>query len=232
MRPVSADRAPVAQRLGRRLLPDDAVPAWLRPVVGRVDGAELDSPLATLLTLATPDARPSAVLMLLGEGPHGPDLLLTGRATTLRSHAGQPAFPGGRGEPGEDDVTTALREAEEETGLDPASVRPVALLPHVFVPPSRHLVRPVLAWWVDPGPVRAVDPAETAVVARVPISELTDPANRGVVALRSGYHGPAFQVADLLVWGFTGALVDVLLTLGGWAVPWDTGRVLPLAVEG
>lgn len=232
MRPTAVGRATAADRLGRRLLPDAELPDWLHPLVRRIDGAELDSPLAALMDLATPDARASAVLMLFAEGPHGPDLLLTGRSATLRSHAGQPAFPGGRGEPGEDDVTTALREAQEETGLDPASVRPAALLPHVYLPPSRHLVRPVLAWWAQPGPVAAVDPAETAVVARVPISELVAPANRGVVMLRSGHRGPAFDVADLLVWGFTGALVDVLLTLGGWAVPWDTGRVLPLAVEG
>lgn len=220
------------ERHGRRLLRDEDLPVWMHRLVGRIDGAELDSPLAALIADVTPDARPSAVLMLFGEGPHGPDLLLTGRSTTLRSHAGQPAFPGGRGEPGEDDVATALREAQEETGLDPASVRPAALLPHVFLPPSRHLVRPVLAWWAQPGPVAPVDPAETAVVARVPVSELVDPANRGVVTLRSGHQGPAFQVADLLVWGFTGALVDVLLTVGGWSVPWDTGRRLPLVMEG
>lgn len=220
------------ERRGRRLLPDDELPAWLRTLVGRIDGAPLDSPLAALMAAVTPDARPSAVLMLFGEGPHGPDLLLTGRSATLRSHAGQPAFPGGRGEPGEDDVATALREAQEETGLDPVSVRPAALLPHVFLPPSRHLVRPVLAWWAEPGPVGPVDPAETAVVARVPVADLVDPANRGVVTLRSGHHGPAFQVADLLVWGFTGALVDVLLTVGGWSVPWDTGRQFPLVTEG
>ena len=220
------------ERLGRRLVPDADLPAWLHTLVGRIDGAALDSPLAALMAHVTPDARPSAVLMLFAEGPHGPDLLLTGRSATLRSHAGQPAFPGGRGEPGEDDVATALREAQEETGLDPASVRPAALLPHVFLPPSRHLVRPVLAWWAEPGPVGPVDPAETAVVARVPIAELVDPANRGVVILGSGHHGPAFQVADLLVWGFTGALVDVLLTVGGWSVPWDTGRQFPLVMEG
>lgn len=232
MRPTPAGPVTAVERLGRRLLPDTDLPDWLHPLVQRIDGAALDSPLTALMDLVTPDARASAVLMLLGQGPWGPDLLLTGRAATLRSHAGQPAFPGGRGEPGEDDTATALREAQEETGLDPASVRPAALLPHVFLPPSRHLVRPVLGWWADPGPVAAVDLAETAVVARVPLTELADPANRGVVVLRSGHHGPAFAVADLLVWGFTGALVDVLLTLGGWAVPWDTGRVLPLAVEG
>ena len=73
------------------------------------------------------DARSAAVLMLFGEGARGPDLLLTERAATMRSHAGQPAFPGGSIDPGEGIVEAALREGQEETGLDPASVLPVAL---------------------------------------------------------------------------------------------------------
>ena len=89
-------------------------------------------------------------------------------------------------------------------------------------------MRPVLAYWREPGEVRAVDPAETAVVARVAVAELVDPANRGRVRHSSGYVGPAFQVAELLVWGFTAGLVDVLLELGGWAVPWDEDRIFDL----
>jgi hypothetical protein len=89
-------------------------------------------------------------------------------------------------------------------------------------------VSPVLTFWREPGAVRPVDPAETAVVARVPVADLVDPANRGQVHHPSGYTGPAFQVADLLVWGFTAGLVDALLELGGWAGPWDRNRVYEL----
>jgi 8-oxo-dGTP pyrophosphatase MutT (NUDIX family) len=166
--------------------------------------------------------------MLFGDGPAGPDLLLTQRAATMRSHAGQPAFPGGATDPGEDDVLCALREGYEETGLLPSSVLPAALLPELFLPPSGFVVRPVLAYWREPGEVAAVDPAETAVVARVPVTELADPANRGQVRHPSGYIGAAFQVADLLVWGFTAGLVDMLLELGGWAVPWDREQFFEL----
>ena len=63
----------------------------------------------------------------------------------------------------------------------PSSVLPVALLPELYLPPSGFLVSPVLAYWREPGAVRPVDPAETAVVARVPVAELVDPANRGQV---------------------------------------------------
>jgi len=214
---------------GRRLVDDDELPGWLRRLVAGVDNAELPGPIHNFTLDVPADARRGSVLMLFGDGPHGPDLLLTERAATMRSHAGQPAFPGGSNDPGEDAVTAALREGFEETGLLPSSVLPVALLPELYLPPSGFLVRPVLGYWREPGAVYAVDPAETAAVARVPVSDLVDPANRGVVKHPSGYVGPAFQVADLLVWGFTAGLVDVLLELGGWSVPWDSDKVFELS---
>lgn len=211
---------------GRRLAPDRELPAWMHPLVSSVDGRRL--PERYDPGAVPPTARRSAVLILLGEGDAGPDMLLTARATTMRSHAGQPAFPGGASDPGEDAVTTALREGAEETGLDPRSVTPAALLPHLFLPPSGYVVQPVIGHWRSPGAVRAVDPAETSAVARVPLRDLIDPAHRGQVAHPSGYVGPAFEVADMLVWGFTAGLVDMVLELGGWAVPWDADRRLPL----
>jgi len=214
--------------LGQRLVDDDQLPSWLRPLVGNVHEAHLPGQLANLVGLAPADARRGAVLMLFGDGPAGPDLLLTERSATMRSHPGQPAFPGGASDPGEDEITAALREGEEETGLVPSSVLPVALFPHLYLPPSGFLVRPVLGYWREPGEVRAVDPAETAAVARVPVQELADPSNRGLVRHPSGFVGPAFEVADLLVWGFTAGLVDTLLVLGGWSLPWDEHRILEL----
>lgn len=213
---------------GRRLVPDEQLPFWMHPLMRRIDSARLPAPIRSLTGQAPPDARHSAVLMLFADGASGPDLLLTQRATTMRSHAGQPAFPGGATDPGEDDVQAALREGFEETGLLPSSVLPAALLPELFLPPSGFVVRPVLAYWREPGEVAPVDPAETAVVARVPVADLADPANRGQVIHPSGYIGPAFQVAELLVWGFTAGLVDLLLELGGWAVPWDRNQTFEL----
>lgn len=220
--------------VGRRLVPDVALPAWLRPMVARLDGAGLPSWVLHAMDAAPAAARRGAVLLLLAEGAGGPDVLLTARAATLRSHAGQPAFPGGAVDPGETDTAAALREAREEADVDPASVVPVAEMPTLYLPPSGFLVRPVIAHWRTPGPVRAVDPAETARVLRVPLAGLADPANRGSVTLPAGgdrglrrrLQTPAFRVAGLTVWGFTAGLVDLLLDWGGWAEPWDRSREL------
>ena len=146
-------------------------------------------------------------------------MLLLRRADTLGSHAGQVAFPGGGADEGDDGpVGTALREAEEETGVLPAGVRPVAVLPDLFVPVSGFSVTPVLAHWANPSPVRAVDPAETAAVARVAIADLARPGEPvpGAQHRIRGWQGPVFEVDGLFVWGFTAGLLAVLLALGGW----------------
>jgi 8-oxo-dGTP pyrophosphatase MutT (NUDIX family) len=179
------------------------------------------------------DARAAAVLMLFGEdglGPDtGPDVLLLRRADTLGSHPGQVAFPGGSADPGDNGpVGTALREATEEVGLDAAGVTPLTTLPNLYVPVSRFDVTPVLAYWRRPSAVRAVDAAETAAVARVPVSRLADPENRIQVTHPSGFESPAYLLPGMLVWGFTAGLLTVLLSIGGWDRPWDTERRLDL----
>jgi len=200
-------------------------PPWLRPLLAAVRG--VDAEALSRHRIPPPDGgRRAAVLVLFGEGPDGPDVLLTERAGTLRDHAGQVSFPGGGADRDDADaVATALREAEEEVGLDPAGVVPLALLPELFIPPSGFVVTPVLAHWARPVAVDAVDPAETAAVVRVSLAALADPANRLTVGHPSGHVGPAFVVAGLLVWGFTGGILSALLHLGGWERPWEGSRV-------
>ena len=179
---------------------------------------------------APPDdaERRSAVLILFGTSRGQPDVLLIERAHHMRSHAGQPAFPGGGVDRTDDGpVGAALREAAEETGLDPDGVQVVTVLPDLFVPPSGYVVTPVIGWWRHPSAVGVKDPAEVASVHRVPLAELVDPSNRFQVRHPSGYLGPAFGVRDLVVWGFTGGLLDRLLYLGGWEQAWDRSRVEP-----
>ena len=203
-------------------------PGWLSELVAATSGLE-----ASALTRVQPPGdrptRPAAVLMLFGDGEDGPDVLLLRRADTLNSHPGQVAFPGGGADPTDSGpVGTALREAEEEAGVRADGVRPVALFPELFVPVSGFMVTPVLAHWERPSPVRVVDPAETAAVARVPIAHLTDPVNRFRVRHPSGFSGPAFAAPGMLVWGFTAGLLSGLLRLAGWERPWNAADVRDL----
>ncbi|MCZ9342939.1 CoA pyrophosphatase, partial [Streptomyces sp. TRM76130] len=104
------------------------LPGWLEPMVRAVDTVR-PTELSRFLPPEDGGGRQSAVLILFGEGERGPELLLMERAGSLRSHAGQPAFPGGALDPedgdpqGDGPLRAALREAEEETGLDPSGVR-------------------------------------------------------------------------------------------------------------
>ncbi|UPL10933.1 MULTISPECIES: NUDIX hydrolase [Microbacterium] len=189
-------------------------------------------------------AHDAAVLILFGVLDRTPapaadaavsrdlDVLLQRRAPTLSSHPGQVSFPGGRVEPTDADaVATALREAEEETGLDPAGVEVLSTLPVIPLAASNHLVTPVLAWWQSPSRVVAVDHAETVEVFRVPVAQLLDPATRFTSTLsRMGrtFRGPAFDVDGTIVWGFTAMVLDALFDATGWTVPWDATVERPI----
>lgn len=203
------------------------LPEWLRPVA---EGAAAITGEQLSRFLPPPEGgRQSAVLVLFGEGDAGPDLLLIQRSSTMNSHAGQPAFPGGAVDDTDADVVAAaLREAEEETGLDPSGVQVIATLPELFLPPSGFVVTPVIGWWREPSPVRVVDRGEVERVERVPLSELLDPANRYCVRHPSGFVGPAFDVRGLVVWGFTAGLLSRLFALVGWEQPWDEDDVREL----
>jgi 8-oxo-dGTP pyrophosphatase MutT (NUDIX family) len=216
------------------LVDADDVPSWLRALVA-VSG-DLDAQAFTrFLPPPQEETKAAAVLVLFGDGvdERGPDVLLQRRAHHPQDrHSGQMSFPGGGAEDGDDGpVGTALREAVEETGVDPGGVRPIAVMPELWIPVSGFAVTPVIAHWEKPSRVYAVDPAETAAVARVPISALTDPANRFQVERKDmGWRGPAFSVDGMLVWGFTAGLLSALLTLAGWEREWDLTDVRPIDV--
>jgi 8-oxo-dGTP pyrophosphatase MutT (NUDIX family) len=104
-----------------------------------------------------------------------------------------------------------LREAVEETGLDPAGVEPLTLLPRLHIPPSRFDVTGVLAYWRRPSAVVPADVGETAAVMRVPLARLADPRNRLDFETDFGWKGPAFRIDDDIAWGYTGEILAALV---------------------
>ena len=209
-----------------------ALPGWAQQVADvlpEVAGHQL----SRFLPPAGASVREAAVLMLFGPGGDDEgEVLLIERSRSVRSHPGQAAFPGGAVDPTDDGaVAAALREAEEETGLDPAGVEVLGTLPRLYLPPSRFAVTPVVAWWREESPVGVADPREVARVDRVPLPALLDPANRSTVRHPSGFVGPAFSVGELFVWGFTAGLISRLLHLAGLEKPWDAGTIDDLPEE-
>jgi len=199
------------------------IPDWLEPVARAAREITADD-LTRFVAPEDADTRRGAVLMLFSAQR---DLLLTERAHDMRSHPGQVSFPGGSTDPGDPSpAATALREAEEETGLDPSGVQVFATLPELWLPPSNFAVTPVLGWWREESPVRVVDPAEVHAVLRVPIDELLEPEHRVSVRHPSGWTGPGFLIGDdkdLVLWGFTAGIIARLFDFLGWTRPWDAG---------
>lgn len=248
---MSAGGAARAQ--GTVPLVPDACPSWLRPLMDNVDQIpdayrrRLPPDVLAMVTAARAaasaqhDEREAAVLVLFSGPEAGPadggvpddaDLLLTVRASSLRHHAGQAAFPGGASDPDDSGpVATALREANEETGIDVTRLHPLATLEKTFIAPSQFHVVPVLAYSPDPGPVAVVNEAETAIVSRVPVRAFINPQNRLMVYrgdLGNRWAGPAFLLNQMLVWGFTGQVISAVLDVACWAKPWDSNDVREL----
>lgn len=232
--PARAGAGPgTGPRTNGLVVTSEGLPEWLSPVARAAEAVEPEQ-MSRFLPPESGDGRQSAVLVLFGDGPRGPELLLMERASQLRSHGGQPSFPGGALDPEDGDPATtgplraALREAEEETGLDPAGVQLFGVLPRLYIPVSGFVVTPVLGWWREPTPVRAVDSGETARVFTVPVADLTDPANRATAVHPRGHTGPAFLVESALVWGFTAGVIDRIVHYAGWERPWDRAKRVPL----
>lgn len=188
-------------------------------------------------------ARPAGVLVLFGpadDAVHaGPDelpaseldVVLQVRAASLRTHAGEVAFPGGGADPGDADiVATALRETEEEIGFRADEVQVLGTLPELGTV-SDYRVTPVLGWRTTTRASAPVDPRETAAVLRVPVAWLLDPANRYTSVLHhemGEFRGPAWDLGEATLWGFTAFIMSDLFDAAGWTIPWDASVERPL----
>lgn len=208
--------------------------------VGEVDPA-LSKRAAVLILFGALDSQPAQSTDCPESVGAFLDVLILVRAASLRSHAGQPAFPGGKVDPEDYEQVkaqgvpvshiAALREAVEETGLDPAGVEVLGAIKDVPLPVSNFEVSPVIGWWTKPSDVDVVDRDESSLVLRVPVADLVDPAHRLYVTVERGgvkHKSPAFDVSQdgetFRIWGFTGVILDRVLDALGWSQEWDRTR--------
>lgn len=117
--------------------------------------------------------KKSSVLILLSQQNNDVQILFTLRSEKLNNHKGQISFPGGRMEEGETAVMTALRETHEETGIEPSLVNVVCELSPLFVPPSKSLITPIVAY-VDSVPNIVINPDEVEDYFWVSVDTLLD----------------------------------------------------------
>jgi 8-oxo-dGTP pyrophosphatase MutT (NUDIX family) len=153
---------------------------------------------------------PKAAAVLVGIMDHvdGPRLLLTQRKSTLSKHAGQIAFPGGRIDDGETPLQAALREAEEETGLQPAFVEPLGYLDG-YLTVTGYFVVPLVAR-IGQGHTLAPQESEVEEIFDVPLSFLLDPANcrvdtRDWKGLERRYY--VYPYESRYIWGATAGMI-------------------------
>lgn len=144
--------------------------------------------------------------------PERPGLVFTERRADLRRHAGEISFPGGRRDhPGEPLATTALREAEEEVGLDPTAVDLVGALPPVGTFVTGYKVHPFVGL-IDEGLPLRPNPTEVAAILMLRLDELREGyAMRRLVRRGLPIRTPTYVVGDHLIWGATARIVGELL---------------------
>jgi 8-oxo-dGTP pyrophosphatase MutT (NUDIX family) len=157
------------------------------------------------------------VLLALFEHQQELSLLFIRRASTLRAHSGEIAFPGGSVEPTDASLTeTALREAWEEVGLDPGRVEVLGAMSPVFTVVSNFLIAPVVGYLPQgPGELR-VQASEVAEIIVAPLAALADPAILRVEHWTRGEQTRTvyfFDYKTYCIWGATGRILYALLSL-------------------
>jgi 8-oxo-dGTP pyrophosphatase MutT (NUDIX family) len=153
-------------------------------------------------------ARPAAVLIGLINRPAGATVLLTERATHLRSHSGQVAFPGGKIDPGEDAIEAALREAEEEVGLARKHVEVFGLL-DPYLSGSGYRITPVVAE-IHPPFDLTINHHEVADTFEAPFAFVMDPANHQRQSREwqgTQRHFYAMPWENRYIWGVTAGIL-------------------------
>jgi len=183
----------------------------------RLEPVERARILTDVIEGMRPHAREAAVLLGLFEQSGETYLAFIRRATTLRSHSGEIAFPGGSVDPTDTSpAMTALREAQEEIGLDPSRAEVLGIMPPVFTVVSNFLITPVIAYLAQGPGTLQLQPSEVDELILLPLQGLADPAilhteewERGGLR-RTVYF---YDYGPYRIWGATARILNELLDL-------------------
>lgn len=158
--------------------------------------------------------KESAVLILLFPSAHGIELCLIRRPSTMKNHAGQIAFPGGRRELYDADlIQTALREAQEEIGVDRNKVDIAGVLSPVYVQISDFVITPVVGWLSEKPQIRT-DISEVDEVIFISLEDITNEVNRcnREMETRTGMmEVPGYEIGTNFIWGATAMMLSELV---------------------
>jgi 8-oxo-dGTP pyrophosphatase MutT (NUDIX family) len=181
----------------------------------RLEPVELADTLSDTLEGRFPHARKAAVLLGLFERDGQTSLLFIRRSSTLRAHSGEIAFPGGGFDPTDSSlIMTALREAQEEVGLNPASVEVLGVLPPVFTVVSNYLILPVVAFLPEGLGTLQLQPSEVAEIILIPLFGLVNPAIFHTEEwVRDGQARTVhfYDYGAYRIWGVTARMLNSLL---------------------
>jgi 8-oxo-dGTP pyrophosphatase MutT (NUDIX family) len=162
------------------------------------------------------DARIAAVLILLYPESGSVHTVLMQRHDYAGVHGGQISFPGGKKEPSDEDVIqTAIREANEETGVDPSGISVIGTLTPLFIPVSNMIVTPVIGW-IEETPVFNHKPEEVVFLIDADIKRLLDPSI--IKTKQFEIRGELldikyFDYSGHVIWGATAMILYELLTI-------------------
>jgi 8-oxo-dGTP pyrophosphatase MutT (NUDIX family) len=157
-------------------------------------------------------AKPSGVLLLLYFRDARISFVLMRRPDYSGVHSGQISLPGGKREPGDRDLCqTALREAKEEVGIDPAQVNVLGTLTPLYIPPSNYIVTPVLGWSSE-APQFNRDPREVEEIIEVGLEDFLDDRSIQSKKIRL-FPGvapsfPCYLINDSVIWGATAMILS------------------------
>lgn len=188
----------------------------LKTIFDEGHGVQLPG-LRTDAAFAPPgEVRPAAVMIGVTDRPN-PGVLLTHRPLAMRQHAGQVAFPGGKLDPGEDAVAAALRETQEELGINPSDIWVIGATDR-FITGTGYDITPVMGVLPPDLPI-VPNPHEVSDWFEAPLEFVLDPANR--VRRQSEYRGRLREYTEIVweghrIWGVTAAIIENLSQRLAW----------------